>query len=91
MIDTAHVKEQIRGFIVTKSPIARKRRIQNDDPLLESGILDSLGVLDLLGFIEEAFSVSFGDDELVPENFQTINRLAAYIERRRAAKPGCVA
>ena len=82
MFETERVRDQIRGFLVEKSAVARKRRIGNDDALLENGILDSLGVLDLIGFIEGAFGVSFVDEELVPENFQTIDRVAACIERK---------
>ena len=80
MIDGGKMREQIKGFIMRSSGAARKRRIGDDEHLLESGILDSLGVLDLLSFIEREFSVSLVDDELVPENFQTVARLASFVE-----------
>jgi acyl carrier protein len=76
------INAQIRTFILEKFPLARKQQIKDSDPLLESGVLDSLGVLDLVTFVEQEFSVHVADDELVPENFQTIDRIAAFIETK---------
>jgi acyl carrier protein len=77
-----HLNTQIREFILEKFPLARKQQIKDSDALLESGILDSLGVLDLVNFVEREFSVGVADDELVPENFQSIDRIAAFIEHK---------
>jgi acyl carrier protein len=77
-----HVNTQIRKFILDKFPLARKQQIKDSDPLLESGVLDSLGVLDLVSFVEQEFSVHVADEELVPENFQTIDRIAAFVESK---------
>jgi acyl carrier protein len=74
-----HLNAQIREFILEKFPLARKQRLKDTDALLETGILDSLGVLDLVTFIEQKFSVGMSDEELVPENFQTIERIAAFV------------
>jgi acyl carrier protein len=77
-----HASIQIRKFILDKFPLARKQQIKDSDPLLESGVLDSLGVLDLVSFVEQEFSVHVTDEELVPENFQTIDRIAAFVESK---------
>lgn len=77
-----HLNAQIRKFILDKFPLARKQQVQDSDPLLESGVLDSLGVLDLVSFVEQEYSVHVADDELTPENFQTIDRIAAFIESK---------
>jgi acyl carrier protein len=74
-----HSNTKIREFILGQFPLARKRGLQDSDALLESGILDSLGVLDLVHFIEQEFSIAVVDEELVPENFQTIDRIVAFI------------
>jgi acyl carrier protein len=76
------VSLQIRKFILDKFPLARKQQIKDSDHLLESGVLDSLGVLDLVSFVEQEFFVHVADDELVPENFQSIDRIAAFIESK---------
>ena len=77
----------IRQFIIKKFPLARKRQIQDSDALLETGMLDSQGVLEVVGYIEQTFSITVADEDLVPENFQNINRIAAFIEGRQLARP----
>ena len=73
---------RIRTFVETKFPLARSRKISNDYPLLETGIVDSLGVLDLVSFIEEEFHITVADDDLVPDNFQSIARIASFVSER---------
>lgn len=69
----------IRDFILKKFPLARKQQIKVSDALLESGMLDSQGVLEVVGFIEQEYTITVADDDLVPENFQTINQIVAYV------------
>jgi acyl carrier protein len=78
------VTASIRSFVVQKFPAARKRSIGDDTPLLESGVIDSLGILDVVAFFEQSFSISISDDELVPENFADINRMATFVEKKRS-------
>lgn len=79
------VASSFRNFIMTRFPAARRRAFNNDDSLLESGIIDSLGVLDLVTFIEDEFKISVVDDDLTPDNFQTIDRMTAFVGRKRKA------
>lgn len=76
------MREQIRSFIIRTFPLARRRSIAADDPLLESGIIDSLGVLNLIAYLHGEFKIEMSDEDLVPENFQTIERLAAFALRK---------
>src|SRR5712692_481815 len=82
MAEVDAVTEQIRSFLLEKFPLARKRGLKNGDKLLESGILDSLGVLDLVSFVEQEFAIQMSDEELVPDNFQTIDQLAAFVRTK---------
>lgn len=74
--------ERIVGFILEKFPLARKHPIAGDDNLLESGIIDSLGILDLVSFLEQDFGIVVADDDLVPENFQSVVRITRFVEQR---------
>jgi len=74
--------QDVRKFVLDVFPLARKQRIQNSDALLESGIVDSQGVLEVVAFIERKYSTVVTDEELVPENFQTIDRIAAFISSK---------
>ena len=79
------VRQRIRDFILRNFPLAKKRNIGDDHHLLEAGVIDSLGVLDVVGFLEDDFGVSVGDDELVPENFKSIESLASFVGRKNSA------
>jgi acyl carrier protein len=57
----------------------------DDSSFLERNLLDSTGVLELVGFIEDHFAVKVGDDEIVPENLDSLGLIAAYITRKRAS------
>ena len=81
-----HLNDRIRNFLLEKFPLARKRGVTLQDNLLESGILDSLGILDLVAFVEQNFGIVLSDDELVPENFQTIERLTAFVQSKAASE-----
>lgn len=53
-------------------------------PLVDNHIIDSLGLLRLIIFIEEEFGIEVCDEEVIPENFQTINDIQAFIQRKKA-------
>jgi acyl carrier protein len=79
---------RIRHFVLQKFPLARKRRVADGDNLLESGIIDSLGVLELVTFMQQEFSVTVDDEDLTPENFQNIERMARFVARSLELQPG---
>lgn len=72
-------EKAIRAFVLEHFPLARQRSVLNDDPLLDSGIVHSLGVLELVGYLESQFEITISDEELLPENFQSISSLAAFV------------
>lgn len=81
-LEMGALSEQIKKFILENFPLARKGNLTNTDNLLESGAIDSMGILDIVGFLEREFSIAVADDELVPENFQTIDCLTAFVEKK---------
>ena len=73
------VKEYVaRNFIFSDNGFP----YSDDASFLEEGIVDSIGVMELVAFVEEQFSVRVDDLDVTPENFDSINRLAAYIRRK---------
>jgi acyl carrier protein len=80
-----HMCDQIRGFVLERFPLARKQRFTDETPLLDTGLLDSLGILDVVGFVEQKYGILLTDEELVPENFQTIEHLAAFLAKKQGA------
>ena len=76
-------KELIKQFILQNVTIGASHRTLNDaDSFLEKGIIDSTGILELVSFVEETFHVEVRDEELVPENFDSVGALAQYIQRK---------
>jgi acyl carrier protein len=76
-------KETIRDFIVNDmlhGSLATP--LGDDDQLVEAGIIDSLGVMTLLSFLDEKFSVQVSGDDLIPENFASVAAIATLVERQ---------
>jgi acyl carrier protein len=75
--------DPIMEFI--KNQLVREKTINNigkGDELIESGIIDSLGILKLLAFLESRFSIHIADEELVPENFKSIESIDSFIKNK---------
>ena len=83
MVKDSAAAERVRGFVLEKFPQAKKLGLRDTDKLLESGLIDSLGILDLVAFLESEFHVHVTDDELLPENFQSVEAIVKFVERKR--------
>jgi len=71
---------KIRAFIFENFLFDEKDdALQNDTSFLEQGIIDSTGVLELVEWLEEEFNMTVDDEELIPENLDSVNLLSAYI------------
>ncbi|MCM2283293.1 MAG: acyl carrier protein [Desulfobacula sp.] len=77
-----NLKEKIKQFILSTFPLARKKNINYDDPLLETGIIDSLGILEIVNYLIEELGVNIEEDDLTPENFNTILDIIRFIENK---------
>jgi acyl carrier protein len=74
--------EQIRSFLVSNFYVGDVRALGNDTSLLDQGIVDSTGVMEIVGFIEETFGITVEDSELLPENLDSIRGIEQYIIRK---------
>ena len=78
----SEIKSKIRAFIVENFLYGNDGNLKDETSFLEGGILDSTGVLELVSFLEETFSIHVEGDDLVPENLDSLNNLQAYVEKR---------
>jgi acyl carrier protein len=69
----------VREFIESTVLFGDSSGIADNDSLTESGVLDSTGVLEVISFLEHRYSISFDDTELVAANFDSIQRIAAFL------------
>ena len=80
------IEEQVRAFVRTNFYVG-DRSLAAEDSLIDQGIVDSTGVLELIGFLEETYGISVADEEVVPENLDSIGRIARYLARKQAEVP----
>lgn len=84
------IQAKVRAF-VTSNFYVGSQGIGDDDSLVDSGIVDSTGVLELIVFLEEEFGIEVADGEVVSENLGSIARAAAFVERKLEAPARCQA
>jgi acyl carrier protein len=77
------VESKIRSFILDNFIFSDEEdALKNDESFLDNGILDSTGILEVIFFLDEEFSIKVNDDELIPENLDSVDRIAAFIKRK---------
>lgn len=75
----------IERFILDDLLASERDSLDPEEPLFSSGIIDSLGTLRLITFLEEEFGLQIGDGEVGEENFRTLNRINAFVNQKLAA------
>lgn len=79
------MEHELRGFLTDNFLLGDELDgLPGDASLIEAGIIDSTGVLELVGFLEERYGLRIADDELVPENLDSIDNVVRFVERKRA-------
>jgi acyl carrier protein len=79
-----NIKSEIRKYIIENFLYGNDDNTLNDDvSFLESGIIDSTGVLELVSFVQETFGIKVKDDELIPNNFDSLSKLEVFIVNKQ--------
>jgi acyl carrier protein len=76
------VKEKVRAFVLEYAAGKGLTEVQDDQLLLTSDIIDSLGSFRMIDFLEQTFSLTIEDTDMVPENFQTLNDVESFVTRK---------
>jgi acyl carrier protein len=78
------VGTEVEKFIVEEIALGTGiGSVDHDEDLLAQDIIDSLGIVELVKFLESSYGIEVGDDDLLPENFQSVNSVVAFVEARR--------
>jgi len=77
------LQQQIRDFVTSNFYVADPKALEDRTSLLDQGIIDSTGVLEVIMFIESTFGVTVEDSEMLPENLDSIERIAAFVARKQ--------
>lgn len=82
MKTTEKVISQIRQFIVDNFLFGDGDHLENETSFMENGIVDSTGILELVSYLEENFNIKIQDDELLPENLDSLDNVSGYLNRK---------
>ena len=77
------MRDEIRQYLMANPATHNISEFADDDSLLESGVIDSLTMVDLITHLETTYGISIDEDDMVPENFDSIDAIACYVERKR--------
>jgi acyl carrier protein len=82
-------KQVIRQYIIENFLFGEDEGLENDTSLLEKKIIDSTGILELVAFLEREFSIRIRDDELIPENLDSIDNMDNYLLAKKIPPAEC--
>jgi acyl carrier protein len=83
-MDIGEITGQVRAFITSNFYVADPAALAEDASLLDQGIIDSTGVLEVIGFLESTFGITVEDAEMLPDNLDSIQRISAFVARKQA-------
>jgi len=80
MVDSALIKDFIQSEIIKGKS---SEMVKTSDNLIESGIIDSIGIQVLIDFLEKKYSFQIADDEVIPDNFETVDAITDYVKHKK--------
>lgn len=77
-----NIQEQIRDYIVDNFLFGDGKHLEPDTSFREKSVIDSMGILDLIGFLENTYEISIEDEDLIPENFDSLRVMSQFVDRK---------
>jgi len=84
-MQTVAIGTEIREFVVTNFLFGKGDDLSDDESLLDNGVIDSTGVLELVSYLQERFDIHIEDDEIIPANLDSIHNLVVYVGRKTSS------
>jgi len=79
--------ETVRDFVVQNFLFGDGKLLKDDTSFLKQGIIDSTGILELVLFIEQTYNIKIEDEELIPENLDSLRNIVCFLERKLSGNP----
>lgn len=77
------IEREVRQFVIDNFLFGEgEKRFSNDDSFLEKGLVDSMGLMTLVSFVQENYAIDVASEELVPENWDSVRRIAGFVYRK---------
>ena len=80
----ASIKDRVRQYVVSTFYVPDPSQVTDTTSFLDSGIVDSTGVLEIISFLQAEFGVNVEDNEILPDNLDSVAAIAAYVKRKRS-------
>lgn len=81
------VAQEVRGFVVDNFLFGEgEGKFSNEDSFLDNGLIDSMGILTLVEFVKQKYAIPIEDEDLVPDNWDSVHRIANFVQARLAAR-----
>jgi acyl carrier protein len=80
---TMEITRQVRDFITSNFYVSNPTSLDENASLLEQGVIDSTGILEVIGFIEDTFQIEVTDSEMVPDNLDSIARIVRFVRSKQ--------
>ncbi len=78
-----NIVEELKRYVLTEVAVdLGKKSLDPDEDLLEQGIIDSLGIMKLVLFLEQSYGIQVNDEDIIPENFQCLSSMVKYVEQQ---------
>ena len=85
-MQTIDIEREIYNFVVENFLFGKADGLGRDESLLGKGVIDSTGVLELVTFLQEHFAIAVEDEEVIPDNLDSIKNLVAYVGKKLNGK-----
>lgn len=79
---TPDIEREVHGFVISNFLFDQSVDLDPDDSLLDKGLIDSTGVIELVDFLEERYAIKVEDDEVIPANLDSVRNVAKYVVRK---------
>ena len=77
------IERELRQFVIDNFLFGEgENQFSNEDSFLEKGLVDSMGILTLVNFVQEKYAIGVADEELVPENWDSVRRIAGFVNSK---------
>lgn len=81
------IKQQVRRFILTNYLFTEdEKKLSDSGSLMQSGTMDSTGILEMIMFLEETFAIKVADEEMIPANLDSVQNVVGFVERKQARR-----
>ena len=85
-MQTTDIQSEIYQFIVNNFMFGQADGLKFDESLLQRGVIDSTGVLELVSYLQDNFNITVEDSEIVPANLETVQGIVTYVEKKLSVK-----